>query len=128
MKLWHRRRDRDGAPANGRPLRGRIVIALEKALDVRAPLRAVFDACGRGPGDALAPAEARRALLDEGANAFRGVLGVEADVLREGLELERLAQVALRVVVDRALGEADRDGRPVGDLARERDCGGHQLL
>jgi uncharacterized membrane protein len=47
MKLWHRRRDRDGAPPSGRPVRGRIVIALEKALDVRAPLRTVFDACGR---------------------------------------------------------------------------------
>src|SRR5262245_3902433 len=27
--------------------RGRIVITLEKALDVRAPVRAVFEACGR---------------------------------------------------------------------------------
>src|SRR5437763_17172977 len=44
--LWRRRSGhaRDG---RSRPVRGRIVIALEKALDVRAPLRAVFDACGR---------------------------------------------------------------------------------
>ena len=30
-----------------RPVRGRILIAIEKAIDVRAPLRDVFGACGR---------------------------------------------------------------------------------
>jgi len=44
--LWRRR---EGQPADrhARWPRGRIVINLEKALDVRAPLRDVFDACGR---------------------------------------------------------------------------------
>ena len=43
--LWRRRLGDAARPR--RAARGRIVIDLEKALDVRAPLREVFDACGR---------------------------------------------------------------------------------
>lgn len=46
VRLW-RRGNGHTAPAGSRATRGRIVITLEKALDVRAPLREVFDACGR---------------------------------------------------------------------------------
>src|SRR5262245_32211368 len=66
------------------------------------------------------PLERRRPLLDECADALARILGLEADVLSERLELERLAQVTFEVVVDRALREANRDGRTRGDLAPER--------
>ena len=46
MLPW-RRGEGHGAARRARAPRGRIVITLEKALDVRAPLREVFDSCGR---------------------------------------------------------------------------------
>ena len=45
LTLW-RHRERDTTRPS-RPARGRVVIAIEKALDVRAPLREVFGACAR---------------------------------------------------------------------------------
>src|SRR5512144_2396029 len=58
-----------------------------------------------GGRDPSAASEGGRALVHEGANALPRVLRLEADVLGECLELERLAQVALEVVVDGPLGE-----------------------
>jgi uncharacterized membrane protein len=45
LTLW-RHRDHD-AMRPSRPARGRIVVAIDKAIDIRAPLREVFGACGR---------------------------------------------------------------------------------
>jgi uncharacterized membrane protein len=45
LALW--RHEGRNAMRPARPVRGRIAIALEKVLDVRAPLREVFAACGR---------------------------------------------------------------------------------
>ena len=45
--MFWRHRNGHAALRRARAGRGRLVIALEKALDVRAPLRDVFSACGR---------------------------------------------------------------------------------
>src|SRR6266542_1720246 len=78
----------------------------------------------RLPSACSAPLEHRRALLAEGADAFRRVLGFEADVLRHGLDLERSSQIEVFVGVERSLGEADGHGRPrrdpAGDLVGRR--------
>src|SRR5438093_12168856 len=74
------------------------------------------------------PAERRRPLLDEGPDALARVLGLEADVLRERLEFQRLAEIALEVVVDRALREADGHGRARDDLRGQGIRRRHEVL
>jgi hypothetical protein len=46
--------------------------------------------------------EAGRALFHEGADALAGILGLEAHVLGEGLELERLFEVGGLVAIERS--------------------------
>src|SRR5204862_8096423 len=63
--------------------------------------------------------ELGRALLDERLDAFARVLRLRAHILGERLELERAAQVRLLAVIERALGQPDRDRRAGGDLSRQ---------
>src|SRR4030095_8734104 len=72
--------------------------------------------------------EYRGTLLAEGADTFRRVLRLEADVLRHGLHLERAAQVEVLVGVERSLSEADGHGRSRGDPARHLVGSGQELL
>src|SRR5262249_12725898 len=72
--------------------------------------------------------EHRWPLLDEGANALAGVFRLRGDVLREGLELERRAEIDVQTVIERPLREPDGDGRAGGDFPRQLIGGRHQLF
>ena len=80
------------------------------------------------PVSRSAAAERRGPLLDEGADAFLRVLGLGAHVLGEGLELEGRPEIRALAVVERALGQPDRDRRARRDLPRQLVDRGHQCL
>src|SRR5262245_32252090 len=68
------------------------------------------------------------ALFHESADALAGVRRVDADVLREGLELERFREARQLVVVERAPGQANRDRWTPRDLLRQGVRGRQQVL
>src|SRR6185503_7612383 len=72
--------------------------------------------------------EVGRALVHEGPDALARVLGLEADVLSKGLELEPAPEIGALAVIERALGEPDGDGRSRGDLPGQVVRRGHELL
>src|SRR5579875_1931781 len=71
---------------------------------------------------ALAALELRLALLRECAWAFFGVFSRLRDDHRVLGEVKRLVEANLAALVDEALGELDRHGRPLGEACRERAC------
>src|SRR5262249_10574070 len=76
----------------------------------------------------LASLEARGALFDEGPDTFPGVLRFTADVLREGFKFQGSAQIDVLVVIQGTLGQAERNGWPIGQFARQFVCCRHEFL
>src|SRR5262245_56551751 len=68
----------------------------------------------------LSPLEARLALGEERLDALRGVFRLQRFEERANLDVDRLVDRRLEALVDRLDDEAGRDGRPLGDLARQR--------
>src|SRR5262245_39537424 len=79
----------------------------------------------------LAPSaslELGRALFHEGTDALASVRRVDADVLRERLELERFLEPRRLVVVERAPGQANGDGWTRCDFLSQAVRGRQQVL
>jgi hypothetical protein len=76
----------------------------------------------------LTPLEARGALFDKGPDAFPGVLRFTTDVLREGFKFQGSAQIYVLVVIQGPLGQAESNGWPIGQFARQFVCCRHEFL
>src|SRR5262245_5749122 len=81
------------------------------AFTARSAMASVMSTMSSLPPD-LAPSaafELGRAFFHEGADALAGVRRLDADVLRERLELERFLEPRQLVVMERASGQANCD-------------------
>jgi hypothetical protein len=66
------------------------------------------------------------ARLSKGAGAFARIVRLDTDVLGERLELDSDAEVCVLVVIQRALGQSNGDGRAAGDSSGEVMSRGQQ--
>src|SRR5437660_442225 len=115
------------APAAPSPSRSRIAIAQPSAASATASalprLRAapVMSATlPRIPRSILPALEVRLALGEERLDAFRGILGLERREECAHLDVDRLVDRRVESFVDRLDDESRREGRALGDRARER--------
>src|SRR3954466_3857460 len=83
----------------------------------------------RGAGEVwLPPLPDGRPLLGEGTRSFAGILGEGDQGGQVDFQPEPLVERDVQPLVDRLLDQARGDRRPLGDLARQRHGGVHELL